>query len=99
MNRKSPPGLAVLGEEGRRFFQEFALLGEHSDLPTEAAQLLALVAAQTVATALVDIDLARRVTQRLRRHPQLARELGHPLAAALEQLDRLAANSTDTAQA
>jgi hypothetical protein len=72
-------------------FQDLALFDEDPVLATQPAQLVALVAAQALAAALVDVDLARPVTQRLRRDAQLAREHGHRLAAALEQLDRLTA--------
>jgi hypothetical protein len=50
-----------------------------------------LLTAQALTAALVDVDLAAPVTQRLRRDTELTREHGHRLAAALEQLDRLPA--------
>jgi hypothetical protein len=57
-NRRSPPGLAVLGEEGRRFSEDLAFLGERAHLAAQPAQLLALVAGQALGLALSDVKLA-----------------------------------------
>jgi hypothetical protein len=42
-----------------------------SDLTAQAAQLVALVRGQAIGLALVDVELARPVAQRLRRAPKL----------------------------
>jgi hypothetical protein len=91
MNRKITAGSRCPWRRRPRFFQDLALFDEDPVLAAQPAQLLALIAAQALATALVDANLTGPVTQRLRRDPELAREHGHRLAAALEQLDRLTA--------
>jgi hypothetical protein len=72
-------------------FQDLALLGEDAVLAAQPAQLVALVAAQALTAALIDVDLTGPVSERLRRDPQLRGELRDRLTAALEQLNRLTA--------
>jgi hypothetical protein len=69
--RRPSPGLALRGEEGRGFLEDLALLGEHPDLATQPAQLVALLATQALRLALVDIDQATPVAQRLLSHTRV----------------------------
>ena len=82
MNPNTVTGSCRPWQRRPRLFQDLALFGEDPVLATEPAELLSLVAVQTVAAAL---------TQRLWRNAELGGELRDRLAAALEQLDRLAA--------
>jgi hypothetical protein len=91
MNRKITAGSRCPWRRRPPLFQDLAFFDEDPVLAPQPAQLLALVRTQAGGAALVDVDLARPATQRLRRDAQLASEFGHRLAAALEQLDRLAA--------
>ena len=76
-SRRSPatrtPGTRIVvpprRRRGRGFFQDVALLTQHPDLAFEPSQLLALLAAQALGAAIVDVELATPVTQRLRRDP------------------------------
>jgi len=52
----------------RRCSQDLALFAERPDLAAHPAQLLALIRGQALGLALVDVDLARPVPKRLRRH-------------------------------
>jgi transposase len=66
----------LLQSEGVRFqAEDLPLLLEAAVLAPQAAQLLALVAGQAFAAALVDVGLAHPVAQRLRRDPELAGDL------------------------
>lgn len=91
MNPNTVTGSCRPWQRRPRLFQDLALFGEDPVLATEPAELLSLVAVQTVAAALIDIDPVAPVTQRLWRNAELGGELRDRLAAALEQLDRLAA--------
>src|SRR5215217_1579423 len=91
MNPNTLTGPALLGEEDRRFFQDLALLGERPDLTPQPAKLLALVAAEPLTAALIDVDLTGPIAQRLRRDPELGGELRDRPAAASEQPDGLLA--------
>jgi hypothetical protein len=88
---RSPPDLAVLGEEGRRFSEDLAFLGEDAVLAAQPAQLLALVAGQSLSLALIDVELTGLVAQRLRRTSKLLGELRDRAAARPEQPNRLQA--------
>src|SRR5215216_661851 len=74
-----------------RLFQDLALLGHHPQLTAKAAQLLTLVRGQARSLAVVDVELARPVAQRLRRAAQLTRELRHRPPARAQQPDRFCA--------
>src|SRR5680860_1082861 len=91
MNPKIVTGLAVAGEEGRCFFQDLALLGEDQVLAPQPTQLLALIRGQALSVAIVDIDLARPVAQRLLRAAQLTRQLRDRPTRGPEQPDRFGA--------
>src|SRR5215211_2680852 len=73
-----------------RLFQDLALLGHHPQA-AQAAQLLTLVRGQAGGLAVVDVELARPVTQRLRRAAQLTRELRDRPPARAQQPDRFCA--------
>src|SRR5688572_30774953 len=91
MNRKILTGSRFPWRRRPPLFQDLALLGNRPQLAPQPAQLLALIRAQALGLALVDVDLATPVAQRLRRDTELARELRDRLATALEQRDRLTA--------
>jgi hypothetical protein len=75
--RATLTGSALLGEEGRSYFQDLALLHEHAILAPQPAQLLPLVGRQALSPARIDVDLAGPVAPRLLRAPQLNGELRH----------------------
>ena len=80
-NPKTSTGSCSPRRRRPRLFQDLALLREDLDLATQPAQLVALVAAQALGLALIDVTLARPVPERLRRDAELLGQLrdGLPL--------------------
>jgi hypothetical protein len=71
MNRKITAGSRCPWRRRPPLSQDLALLGERSHFAAQPAQLPALLAAQALAAALIDVDLARPIAQRLRRDTEL----------------------------
>src|ERR1700730_3729826 len=90
-NRRSSPGRAFLGKEGRGFFQDFSFLGDDPQLAPKTTQLVTLAARQALRTAGVDLQLVRPVPPRLPPRPELRSDLRNRPPAAPEQRNRLAA--------
>jgi len=66
MNRwASVTALALPGEEGRGFFEDFSLLQQGAVLTAQAPELLSLLGGQALALAGVDVGLLDPVVQGL----------------------------------
>jgi hypothetical protein len=73
-NRNTATGSGgLLGEEGGCFWEDLLLLLEDAGASLEPSELLTLVGAQPLPTALVDLRLGDPVTERLERDPEILR--------------------------
>src|SRR6266516_1553544 len=80
----------LLGEEGRRFFQDVALLLERANASAQTDELIAFLGGKTVgATALVEVGLLHPDPKRLDAHSKIAGHRGGVVAFLLYQPDRL----------
>ena len=87
MPRADP--VALCGEAGRGFFEDFPLLAQRPHRAAQLAQLLAFLRRQRLTRTVVDLGVRHPVPERLVRDPKVLGDAGQRAVTAADEANRL----------